>query len=304
MPKIGPITCNSGIPVPCPSKYSLNMFPIEAGCFAIMGDGYGIILDFDGAEWAGTSDGMSGSIGYGGLQAGVPKWPVTGAHLECGGGTKSWVSNCPMDAYTVQFLGLSGLCCPTNPNGAFLGVGGLSDSTGEIVELAPCDDCFPNVSSQPVRYASGEVILKGSELSVKGFGMPWGQSRRIATRQTISETMGGGMLWQSPQASFLTVIKSTLMATNKNVLRVTIQGGGSGQGIKFARDNQGNFNPKFDNVTRLTYDSVSKKYASTSSNGTKLGDGTLQVTQCNAPPLRAISRHSTPTIFQPGRHLA
>ena len=251
MPRLGPVTYNFSMPVACPSKYFFELFPIEPSCTSIVNGNFVMIADFIGDQWSGATDGMNAGIIYLGISGGVPTWNITAIQESCGGVSVAESLTCPPDPASIPFSPIASICCPIDSNGMVTVLLPAVDSTGEIVELAPCEGCFPNFSSQPVRYASGEVILKRDDLSVRGFGMPWGQSCAVATQQSVAETMGNGVSWQSEQAPFLTIIRSTKLATNKQILRVHLQGRGSATGISMTPNSSGTYDTKFNNVTQL-----------------------------------------------------
>jgi YD repeat-containing protein len=70
-------------------------------------------------------------------------------------------------------------------------------------DVAPCppppDSSF---SSNPVRYANGEVRFITTDLSSDGFGVPWGHTRSYSNRLTVQNTGVNGNSWfvaQLPQ---------------------------------------------------------------------------------------------------------
>ena len=193
MPYLSPNACNNnmGTWTAASSKYLISIYPQEPGCTASMANGFSLIADFMGDRWYGTSDGMEVQLSYIGIVSGFPVWLVTFTQADCASASQALQSTCPPGPFTFAFSPLNSICCPSNPNGYSLVGGGFTDSTGGCIDLAPCPECptgpnVPNTSNQPIRYATGEVILRSDELPVRGYGMSWGQERRIATRQSLS----------------------------------------------------------------------------------------------------------------------
>lgn len=59
------------------------------------------------------------------------------------------------------------------------------------------DGCAaPTTSGMPIRYATGEVVLRAVDLMLDGYGVPWGHTLRFQSRLNFNENLGNGFNWQ------------------------------------------------------------------------------------------------------------
>lgn len=94
-------------------------------------------------------------------------------------------------------------CCTGGPGGGG-GSGGSGPGGGGDGGNGGCGGggvCFPGpgtprqTSDKPVRYSTGELLLRASDLSAGGFGEPWGHTRGYVHRLGAAQTFGQGPYW-------------------------------------------------------------------------------------------------------------
>jgi len=85
-------------------------------------------------------------------------------------------------------------CCTPAGGGVGGGVGGGSGAGGGAGHacgrgIVAGDSCRrpPNFSIAPIRYSTGEVVVRSVDLAATGFGIPWGHTRGFASRQSQNE---------------------------------------------------------------------------------------------------------------------
>lgn len=61
----------------------------------------------------------------------------------------------------------------------------------------------PAISSAPVRYATGEVVVLAEDIASSGFGLEWGHTRSFASRLERDTDLGNGYNWQVKEWSHL-----------------------------------------------------------------------------------------------------
>src|SRR4051812_19014415 len=76
----------------------------------------------------------------------------------------------------------------------------------------PAGPFVPCASMKPVRYASGEIVLEATDLSVGGFGLHWGHTRSFASRLSEDTNAGNGYNWQVKEWSYLIFPTATTVA--------------------------------------------------------------------------------------------
>ena len=69
--------------------------------------------------------------------------------------------------------------------------------------MVPPNPAPESVSTFPVRYGTGEVILQATDLQSSGFGVPWGHTRSFASQLTQPANAGNGYNWQVADWSYL-----------------------------------------------------------------------------------------------------
>ncbi|MDB5337519.1 MAG: hypothetical protein JWN70_3138 [Planctomycetaceae bacterium] len=75
-----------------------------------------------------------------------------------------------------------------------------------VEPTVPCPICpDPALSARPVNYATGELILEATDLSADGFGVPWGHTRKFASRLGVAQTLGHGFNWQVEEWRYLVI---------------------------------------------------------------------------------------------------
>lgn len=103
-----------------------------------------------------------------------------------------------------------GPCCP--PGNIF---GGSAVFNGGMIPMAnplnqiPCNCACAasntgNISTGPVRYSSGELVYRQSDVpGGGGYGVPWGHTRTFAPRLSQNESLGQGYNWRVEQWPYL-----------------------------------------------------------------------------------------------------
>ncbi|MBC8874772.1 MAG: RHS repeat-associated core domain-containing protein [Planctomycetes bacterium] len=137
--------------------------------------------------------GLSGQPGA--ASAGIIIW--TGEPIATGAPPRS-VPPCtnlhPDDCCLVpgaQPSGSSDPCCPSP----------TTDSGQGRTRQGPP----PAFSAAPVRYATGELAVRATDIESSGFGLPWGHTRSFANRLSVSQTLGNGFNWQVEQWPYLVI---------------------------------------------------------------------------------------------------
>ncbi len=173
--------------------------------------------------------------------------------------------------------GCDGIRCTPIPNnnlsnltraGGGNGAGNTTDRYGQCCD-EPAGTCgtnscrLPVLSSAPVRYGTGEFAYWVSDLSVKGYGVPWGHTRSFRPRLTHSETIGQGYNWQVKEWPFLVQGPSGLAGTE--ITEVVIQGE-SDSSYWFDKVD-GEWVPRFNVKSTLEHDTVNDVYRLTDLKG-------------------------------------
>lgn len=156
-------------------------------------------------------------------------------------------------------------CCSGGPGGNGPGSGGSPG--GPPPTFAPSCNSFictpPYRSSAPVTYGTGEFDYSVTDLSVKGYGVPWGHTRSFRPRLTHSETIGQGYNWQVKEWPFLVQGPSGLVGTE--ITQVVIQGT-SNSSYWFDKVD-GEWVPRFNVKSSLEHDTVNDVYRLTDLKG-------------------------------------
>lgn len=118
-------------------------------------------------------------------------------------------------------------------------------------------------STAPVRYGTGEFDYWVTDISVKGYGVPWGHTRSFRPRLNHSETIGQGYNWQVKEWPFLVQGPSGLAGTE--ITEVVIQGE-SGSSYWFDKVD-GEWVPRFNVKSTLEHDTVNNVYRLTDLKG-------------------------------------
>src|SRR5947208_11715868 len=66
----------------------------------------------------------------------------------------------------------------------------------------------PQCSDKPIRYFSGEIDLKVTDLAADGFGVPWGHTRSFSSQLSENTNAGNGYNWQIKQWPYLVIQES------------------------------------------------------------------------------------------------
>src|SRR5438309_9390450 len=116
----------------------------------------------------------------------------------------------------------------------------------------------PVTSEEPVRYATGEVVIKAVDIQSGGFGLPWGHTRSFANLQSVNETLGQGFCWKVKEWRYL------IVHTDGSVV---VQGGPN-TSLWFNQPSPGFFVPQFTSKQTLVHDAANAVYKLTELNGT------------------------------------
>ena len=121
----------------------------------------------------------------------------------------------------------------------------------------------PRRSSAPVMYGTGEFDYSVTDLSVKGYGVPWGHTRSFRPRLNRSETIGQGYNWQVAEWSYL--VKRPEGPPGTEITEVVIQGD-SNSSLWFDKVD-GEWVPRFNVKSTLEHDTVNEVYRLTDLKG-------------------------------------
>ncbi len=152
----------------------------------------------------------------------ITDWPLTGI---CDiSGQIQWFGECK--------------CCGCTPGQA---AGMDLDITGAEPPVGPnvCPTCpngtgapgtgTPETSDFPIRYATGEVMLSATDIIARGYGKPWGHSRRLGNRLSFSRDAGNGFNWFIDQWPYVERASSGSVAVMGGAGHPVFYDGGGGQ---------------------------------------------------------------------------
>ncbi|MDB5334827.1 MAG: repeat-associated core domain protein [Planctomycetaceae bacterium] len=189
---------------------SITLFTYGATMPLPKWDGRAISLstDDDGKTWSsGTSPSngvraeLSAPAGPIGLLIWLCQDPPTG-----GGSTEATCQN-PLKGFWAP--GISKECAGSDIDtvlNVFLDGVATTAAFPPVAPTVPCPICpDPACSAQPVNYATGELILEATDLSADGFGVPWGHTRKFASRLGVAQTLGHGFNWQVEEWRYLVI---------------------------------------------------------------------------------------------------
>jgi len=107
----------------------------------------------------------------------------------------------------------------------------------------------PNASRLPIRYGTGEIVLSATDITVGGFGVPWGHTRTFASRLSQTTNVANGNNWQVKEWSYLVRPTSTtvvVMGSANDVLWFDLVGS--------------NYVPRFDVTQTLLFNAAANAY--------------------------------------------
>jgi len=91
-------------------------------------------------------------------------------------------------------------CCPEPES-----TGGGPPRGAPIGGRTPSGSQPPAFSRAPVRYATGEVFVSAIDIESRGFGVPWGHTRRFSSRLSENTNFGNGANWVVIQWPYLSI---------------------------------------------------------------------------------------------------
>ena len=100
---------------------------------------------------------------------------------------------------------VAGSCLPQNPSGN----GGRPCCAGSSGSAR--SDCPPHssFSAHPVRYINGEVQVVNQDLTISGFGVPWGHTRSYSNQLTNQADGTNGNSWRVKEWPYVVEVTST-----------------------------------------------------------------------------------------------
>jgi hypothetical protein len=141
--------------------------------------------------------------------------------------------------------------CPNAP-GALDVVGG--SSTGPLI---------PQSSPAPVRYGDGVVTIAATDLHPEGFDFPWGQTRAWTNGPGYATGGDNGSGWVQTYAPHL--LQADGRTSNTLVYVV------NGTTAYYYDLSGGSYQPRYDDQSKLTYNSGSDTYTLTDTQGDQIG---------------------------------
>ena len=125
-----------------------------------------------------------------------------------------------------------------------------------------------SISSQyPIRFSSGQIQLRESDISAKSFGLKWGHSRSYANVLSNNGIGANGNSWLLPQLKALAFINASFGQNDPDKICV-VQGGSSSRWFKKQPD--GTYQPLFNGHDTLTYDPTNTQFVLTNTRGKQI----------------------------------
>lgn len=130
----------------------------------------------------------------------------------------------------------------------------------------PCGNGLPcgtplNSSANPIRYATGEVLFRQTDITSSGFGTSWGHTRSFASRLSENVSLGNGYNWQVREWMYLSFLR-----TNGVITTVVVQSV-AGSAIWFDKVGS-SFQARFGVKNLLSFDSINDRYLMENPDGT------------------------------------
>ena len=263
------------LPTAVPSKYRGLVAHDDLLCTNIQAT---VDMDFVSNGWSGQDGSCQMSLLQNGFSAGgTPRWKFNGSFGTCNAtGAANYNSVCPPSTVQVATT-LDFACCPYSNIGFMLAHGGVVEPNSFPPSVTP-DCCEGTCSIEPVRYATGEIVLQATDIRANGYGQPWGHSRSFASRQSSSETLGHGFNWKVREWSYAIIRKSNSLPTIGVITTVIIQGKAQ-ETLWFDTSGSG-FIARFGLKHSLVHDSAAEVYRLTYPDGTVVefddGNGAFQ----------------------------
>ncbi|MCB1129858.1 MAG: RHS repeat-associated core domain-containing protein [Verrucomicrobiae bacterium] len=93
----------------------------------------------------------------------------------------------------------------------------MSSSSTSGPPSCPCSCQKNSQSEDPVRFADGEVMYDGTDLSGRGFGFSWGHTRSYGNQLSRNDTGFNGNSWLVSQAEYLVWLRPDLVAVMRGL---------------------------------------------------------------------------------------
>ena len=169
-------------------------------------------IQFDGTNGSGGGGNVEIGLKCAGTNQATISYTITSGSCNASGTvTGSVVSTLPF--IVTAFIIVPGACCGGLGPTAMLSITiteAVPVPIGVPPRVAPPPVCGCNIGPQapafsvePIRYATGEMQITGTDISTNGFGLTWGHTRSFSSRQSVNETIGNGFNWKVQEWPYL-----------------------------------------------------------------------------------------------------
>lgn len=139
-----------------------------------------------------------------------------------------------------------------------------SKGPGEETTSEIKDGCEQDTTSNPVKYATGDLILEESDLASNAFGLAWGHTRSYANIFSNNAAGINGASWIVREQKYLAFVGGGSPADAPAKICVVIA---PAQSLWFVRTLGGSFEPQFGGLAQLEWDLGHNQYTLSYGNG-------------------------------------